>query len=149
MAVTESGIRKSVWDAINKSPFDPSVAFSALFPALPEVAASPRRAAARGGARAARPLLPTPFSPSATSADPPTVAPPTPAPPFVYAPDSPRRVQISRGFAEHPLQLGAAAGEAPLEGPEAAIAWVTELPVPAFDFDLEGRLVLQPLAGPK
>jgi hypothetical protein len=56
-------------------------------------------------------------------------------------------VQISRGFAQHPLQLGA--DEAQLEGPEAAIAWVTNPPVPAFDFDREGRLVLQPTAGVK
>jgi hypothetical protein len=137
MGSSRHDIRAKLWKAIDQSPFNPLNSFTALFGALPEPLPGVKSPIPPQSG-VSRPLIsaPLPPIPVIQSVNRPFVLPGSPAPPkFIFAPDTERKTEISREFLPHPIDVFA--------GPS-LIAWVTEVPTPRFEFDLDGQIVFMP-----
>jgi hypothetical protein len=136
-------VRKNLWQAIDESPFNPSIAFKAIFGSVPREL-RPLKSPIPPPSRVSRPLVTEPLSSalvvrkSRVSVNRPTTPPDVAerAPTFIFSPDSPRTTIVSRNFRLHPIEVP---GVDPTVSP---VTWVTEAPSVKFEFDLDDNLIL-------
>jgi hypothetical protein len=136
-------VRKSFWQAIDESPFNPSNAFKSIFGPPPREL-RPLKSPVPPPSRVSRPLVTEPLSSASVArkshvsvnlpTTPPDVADPVPT--FIFSPDSPRKTIVARNFRLHPIDVP---GVDPTVSP---VAWVTEAALVKFEFDLDDNLIV-------